>query len=50
MNKKFLGIKISTIIAAAVCLAISFFVWIYVRYDKISSESSLEPYTVEDEI
>lgn len=48
MNKKFLGVKISTIIAAAVCLALSFFVWMYARYDKITSQNSAATYLFTD--
>ena len=33
MNKKIFGIKISTILTAIGCLAISFLIWVVVKYN-----------------
>ena len=40
MDRKFLGIKIGTIVAAVVCLVLSFFIWMYVRYEKIATDDA----------
>ena len=40
MNKRFLGVKVSSIIAFAVCLAASLAIWMLVKY-HLSSEATL---------
>ena len=50
MNKKFLGVRVSTIIAAVVCVALSFLIWTYVRYEKIATDTSAAAFLFTDEI
>lgn len=43
MNKKFLGIKISTYLTALVCLVAAFLLWLFVNISgELSSEGTAE--------
>ena len=41
MNKKFLGIKVSSIIAILICLVSSFMIWMLVKY-HLSTETAFD--------
>ncbi len=41
MNKKFFGIKLSSIIAFVICLVASFVIWMLVKY-HLSSETAFD--------
>ena len=41
MNKKILGIKLSTILTALACIVIAFFIWVVAKYN-ISYQSAKE--------
>lgn len=42
MNKKFLGIKISTILQFVACLFVAVFVWFVVQYNSMQLEGEAE--------
>ncbi len=40
MNKKFLGIRVGTILMAFISLLVSMLIWFYVEYENVSSEDA----------
>ena len=50
MDKKFLGIRIGSIITAIVCLLAAFCIWIYVEYERTSDATDTVTAQLIDEV